>query len=61
MSRRKTPTPLQEAAVHFVAALAADVDRQRGITASNGTPETQAVVIAVVKDRFFKDDAKDEI
>jgi hypothetical protein len=61
MSDPKKPTALQESAVHFVAALAADVDRQHGITAPNGTPETQAKVIAVVKDRFFKDDAKDEI
>jgi hypothetical protein len=46
-------------AVRFVAEISANVDAQRGIVTPNGTAETQAKVIAVVKDAFFKDDLPD--
>jgi hypothetical protein len=47
------PTSLQMSAVYFVAALAEDVDRRRGIVTPNGSKATQAKVIAVVRDAFF--------
>lgn len=47
-------TPLQLSACVFVAALAQNVDEQRGISTPNGTPETQAKVAALVKKRFFE-------
>ena len=48
-------TPLELSACAFVAALAQQVDRQRGIEAADGTPGTRAGVAAAVRRRFFDD------
>lgn len=50
---RRDLTPMQRAAVLFVAALAENVDENRGILATNGTPRTRAKVAALVRKRFF--------
>ncbi len=53
--RRKlaSATPLELSACTFVAALARNVDEQRGIETESGTPETRAKIAADVKKRFF--------
>jgi hypothetical protein len=52
--RRKKPTELEMSAVTFAGLLAQNVDQNRGIKTEYGTPETQAKVIAEVKETFFK-------
>jgi|HubBroStandDraft_1064217.scaffolds.fasta_scaffold150244_4 hypothetical protein len=48
------PTAAQQAACLFIAALAEDVDKRRGIVAKNGTPATRCRIADHVRAQFFQ-------